>query len=51
MTRHGGEVPDEVWAEATAHFQEAELIEIVGVIAAFNAFNRLANALRVEVTR
>jgi alkylhydroperoxidase family enzyme len=51
MTRDGGEVPDELWAEAEAHYSQEELIELVAVIAAFNAFNRMANALRVEVTR
>jgi alkylhydroperoxidase family enzyme len=51
MTRSGGQVEDEVWSEAARYFDEGELIELVAVIGMFNAFNRMANALQVEITR
>lgn len=51
MTRSGGEIDDAVWDEARQHYDDGELVELVAVIAAFNAFNRMAGALRVEVTR
>ncbi len=40
----GGEVTDEAWANAAAHFDEDQLAALVGVISLINAFNRV-NAL------
>lgn len=34
-------VPDSVWEEAAAHYDEAQLAALVVVIAAINAFNRV----------
>lgn len=50
ITFLNGTVDDATWAEAARHFDEGQLIELIGVIGAFNGFNRMANALRVEVT-
>lgn len=51
MTRNEP-VDDELWATLSRHFpDEGEVIELVACIAAFNAFNRMANVLRVEITR
>ncbi|WP_163506137.1 carboxymuconolactone decarboxylase family protein [Fodinicola acaciae] len=36
-----GEVPDNVWNEAAAHFTEEELVELVMAIAAINAWNTI----------
>ncbi len=51
MTRNEP-VDDALWAELIRHFpDEGEIVELVTCIAAFNAFNRMATALRVEITR
>ncbi|MEU0100840.1 carboxymuconolactone decarboxylase family protein [Streptomyces sp. NPDC006267] len=36
-----GGVPDEVWANATEHYDEEQLIALVSLIALINTFNRL----------
>ncbi|MFG3257448.1 carboxymuconolactone decarboxylase family protein [Streptomyces sp. NPDC048172] len=36
-----GGVPDEVWANATKHYDEEQLGALVSIIALLNAFNRL----------
>ena len=40
-------VPDEVWAEAAGHFNEATLAALVMAIATINAWNRIAVAGRL----
>jgi AhpD family alkylhydroperoxidase len=44
---HG--VPDDVYAEASAHFSEAELVHLTMCIIAINGWNRLGVAFRSEV--
>jgi len=39
-------VPDEVWAEAATHYDEAALAALVIDIAAINAWNRINAATR-----
>jgi AhpD family alkylhydroperoxidase len=39
-------VPDSVWEEAAAHYDEAQLAALVVAIAALNAFNRVNAATR-----
>jgi AhpD family alkylhydroperoxidase len=39
-------VPDEVWEEAAAHYDEAQLAALVIAIATINAFNRVNAATR-----
>ncbi len=51
MTQGNGHVTDEVWNAVAPHFDEGQLIELVGVIGLFNFFNRFNNALEIEVTR
>lgn len=51
MTTSGGEVGDAVWLESARYLDDGEMVELVAVIGAFNAFNRMANVLRVEVTQ
>jgi alkylhydroperoxidase family enzyme len=41
-----GFVPDEVWAEAAAEFDEDELAQLVAAITVINAWNRLAVTTR-----
>jgi AhpD family alkylhydroperoxidase len=42
-------VPDDVYAEARVHFEEAELVKLTVAIAAINAWNRLSITFRTEV--
>jgi alkylhydroperoxidase family enzyme len=51
ITRGNGHIADEGWNMVATHFDEGQLIELVGVISLFNYFNRFNNALEVEVTR
>jgi AhpD family alkylhydroperoxidase len=41
-----GQVPDEVWEQAAAHYDEAQLAALVVAIAAINAWNRINGATR-----
>ena len=36
-----GGVPDEMWANAAKHFDEDQLVALIGIICVINAFNRL----------
>jgi AhpD family alkylhydroperoxidase len=40
-------VPDEVWDEAAAHFDEKALTDLLGAIAMINLWNRLSISLRI----
>jgi uncharacterized peroxidase-related enzyme len=51
MTRHPDQgLPDGLYADLSQHFDEGQIIELAGVAAAFAFFNRLANALDVDIT-
>ena len=43
-----GHVPDDVYAEASKHFSEQELVALTLAIAAVNSWNRLNIAFRME---
>src|SRR5438132_2166008 len=43
---HEGHVPDEVYEEASEHFDDAELAQLLFAVVAINAWNRLAIATR-----
>jgi alkylhydroperoxidase family enzyme len=43
----GGDVTDEIWNEAAAHFDEAELAALVVAVATINAWNRMGVATRM----
>jgi alkylhydroperoxidase family enzyme len=51
ITHGNGHVTDKVWNAVASHYDEGQLIELVGVIGLFNYFNRFNNALEIEVTR
>ncbi len=40
-------VPDEVWAEAAAHFDDEELAQLVMLLATINAWNRIGVGTRM----
>jgi AhpD family alkylhydroperoxidase len=49
LADHPDPVPDEIWAEAARHYDEAQLAALVIAIAAINAFNRI-NATTRQIT-
>ncbi len=51
MTRDAKRVDDTLWAELASHFTDSEIVELVSVIGLFNYFNRVNDALQVEITR
>ncbi|HEU5269010.1 MAG TPA: carboxymuconolactone decarboxylase family protein [Jatrophihabitans sp.] len=44
--RRGDAVPDELWAQATQHFDESQLAAIILMIATSNFFNRLNTTIK-----
>ena len=46
VTRIGGGVSDELYAEARGHFSEKELVDLAWAVAAINAWNRVAISFR-----
>jgi len=51
MTREPRAIPDAVWDDLRAHFEDGQIVEIVCTIGLFNYFNRVNNALRIEITK
>ena len=51
MAAPGGRVPDPVYADLRSAWSETAIVEIAAVAGAFAMYNRLANALEVEVTK
>ena len=51
MTGDSDGVPDALYAELAAHWDEGQVVEIAMVVGLFAYFNRFNNALCVEVTR
>jgi alkylhydroperoxidase family enzyme len=49
MTTDAHGVDEEVWASLREHFDEGQVVELAAVIGLFNALNRFADALGVEV--
>lgn len=51
ITESGHAVSDELWERLLQHFERDELIELVSVCGLFNYFNRVNDALQMEITR
>ncbi|PAB60225.1 carboxymuconolactone decarboxylase family protein [Anaeromicrobium sediminis] len=51
MTMNSNNIPEELYSDMEAHFDEGEIIEIASVIGAFNYFNKFNNALKTEITK
>ena len=51
MTREPRAMPDAVWNDLRRHFDDGEIVEIICTIGLFNYFNRVNNALQVEITK
>ena len=50
ITREPRAMPDAVWADLRKHFDDGEIVEIICTIGLFNYFNRVNNALQIEIT-
>ena len=50
MTREPRAMPDAVWDGLRKHFDDGQIVEIICTIGLFNYFNRVNNALQIEVT-
>ncbi len=51
LTPTPGHVPDATFEHLAAHWNPAQIVEIVSVICLFNYFNRFALALAIPITR
>ncbi len=51
LNQNGHAVDDVLYEEVSMHWTEAEIIEITMVIGLFNYFNRVNDALRVDITK
>lgn len=51
MSESGHAVSDELWEWLLQHFERDEIIELVTVCGLFNYFNRVNDALQMEITR
>ena len=51
MTKDAKGVDDAMYAELKRHFADSEIMELAAVIGLFNYFNRVNDALRVDITR
>lgn len=51
LTREPRALPDPVWNALREHFDDGEIVEILCSIGLFNYFNRLNNALQIEITK
>lgn len=51
MTREPKGVNDAMWQELKLHFSDSEIVELTAVTGLFNYFNRVNDALQVDITR
>ncbi len=51
MTREPRAMPESVWEGLRNHFDDGQIVEIICTIGLFNYFNRVNNALQIEVTK
>lgn len=51
MTLDPQAVDDGLWKELSSHYDDGQIIELAVVVGIFNYFNRLSDALQVEITR
>ncbi|MDQ2817538.1 MAG: hypothetical protein M3T49_04920 [Candidatus Eremiobacteraeota bacterium] len=51
LTRDATRLAQPVWDDLRAHFDDGQIVEIVCTIGLFNYFNRVNNALEIEITK
>ncbi|HET9096548.1 MAG TPA: hypothetical protein VFN37_07795 [Candidatus Baltobacteraceae bacterium] len=51
LTREPRGLPDPVWGQLRAHYDDGEIVEILALIGMVNSLNRMSNALQTQITR
>ena len=51
MTESGHAVSDELWERLQEHYDHGQIVELACAIGLFNYFNRVNDALRMEITK
>lgn len=51
LTREPRGLPDPVWSQLRAHYDDGEIVEILALIGMVNSLNRMSNALQTQITR
>lgn len=51
LTREPRGLPDPVWNQLRANYDDGEIVEILALIGMVNSLNRLSNALQTQITR
>jgi len=51
ITRDPTHLPEPLWKDLRAHFDDGQIVEIVCSIGLFNYFNRVNNLLEMEITK
>ena len=51
LTREARGLPDPVWDQLRAQFDDGEIVEILALIGMVNSLNRMSNALQTQITR
>ncbi len=51
MTEGGHAVSDELWDRLKSHYDDGQIVELACSIGLFNYFNRINDALRMEITK
>lgn len=51
LTREARGLPDAVWNQIRAAFDDGQIVELLALIGFVNALNRVSNALQTQITR
>ena len=51
ITREPRALPETIWGPLREHFDDGQIVEIICTIGLFNYFNRVNNALQIEITK
>jgi AhpD family alkylhydroperoxidase len=51
LTREPRGLPDAVWAQLRANYDDGEIVEILSLIGMVNSLNRTSNALQTQITQ
>lgn len=51
LTREARALPDTIWDQLRAEYDDGEIVEILSLIGLVNALNRVSNALQTQITQ
>jgi AhpD family alkylhydroperoxidase len=51
LSREARGLPDAVWDQLRAAFDDAQIVEVLALIGTINGLNRISNALQTPITR